>query len=76
MLKPHQFIIRIAERLAVNFLGGVGRRLHEELVTRDGLNRDSSYMAGQPLLLHHNLPEHSELTSAKHGGPSHHQVAT
>lgn len=43
-------IIRITERLALNFLGGVGRQLHEELIAQDRINRDTSYMAGQPLL--------------------------
>lgn len=58
MPKPHLIIsvfhiIRIAERLALNFLGGVGAQLHEELVTQDKLNRDTSYMAGKPLHLPH-----------------------
>lgn len=42
--------IRITERLALNFQGGVGRQLHEELVTQDTINRDTCYTAGQLLL--------------------------
>lgn len=46
-------IIRIAEKLALNFLGGVGKQLHEELVTQDKINRDTSYMTGEAPLSPH-----------------------
>lgn len=56
-LKSHSrfflHIIRIAEKLALNFLGGVGKQLHKELVTQDKINRDTNYMAGEvPLSAH------------------------
>lgn len=40
-------ILRTTEKLAQDFLNGVGKRLHEELVAQDRINRHTSYLSGE-----------------------------
>ncbi|CAF94509.1 unnamed protein product, partial [Tetraodon nigroviridis] len=44
LLSDDQF--RTTEKIAQDFLNGVGRELHKELVTRDKLNNHTSYISG------------------------------
>lgn len=40
-------IISTTEKLAKDFLNGVGKQLHKELATQDQINKHTSYMTGE-----------------------------
>eukprot|EP00066_Takifugu_rubripes_P029936 XP_011619202.1 PREDICTED: carnitine O-palmitoyltransferase 2, mitochondrial-like [Takifugu rubripes] len=44
LLSDHQF--RTTEKIAQDFLNGVGRELHKELVAKDKINKHTSYISG------------------------------
>uniref|UniRef100_A0A674PNY7 Carnitine palmitoyltransferase 2 n=1 Tax=Takifugu rubripes TaxID=31033 RepID=A0A674PNY7_TAKRU len=50
LLSDHQF--RTTEKIAQDFLNGVGRELHKELVAKDKINKHTSYISGQGLYCH------------------------